>query len=64
MHEPWFNPLGSNQNIIDILVMVIPEAIFQAEAVKFGSVGGVNNISSGFCDNQFFFFFLNILCIF
>ena len=35
--------------------MIIPEAVFHARAVKFGSVGGLDTfvkISSGFCDNK------------
>ena len=49
--------------ITDFRIMVVPEAIFQAGAVKFGSVGGLDtliNISSLFCDNQKIIFLLNI----
>ena len=48
--------------ITDFHIMVIPEAIFQAGAVKFGSVGGLD--SSLFCDNQKIIFLLNIWCNF
>ena len=44
----------------------IPEAIFQAGAVKFGSVGGLNTliiISSGFCVNKKITFLLISLYI-
>ena len=45
----------------DFHILVIPEAIFQARAVKFGSVGALNTliyISSGFCDNRKILFLL------
>ena len=51
----------------DFLILVIPEAIFQAGAVKFGSVGRLDiliNISSGFCYNKKNLFLLNTWCIF
>ena len=40
--------------ITDFCILVIPEAIFQARAFKFGSVGPLNTlikINPGFCDN-------------
>ena len=53
--------------ITDFRIMVIPEANFQAGAVKFGSVRGLDtliNISSLFCDNLKIIFLLNIWCNF
>ena len=41
--------------ITDFCILVIPEAIFQARAFKFGSVRAINkliNINPRFCDNR------------
>ena len=50
-----------NFPIADFGIMLIPEAVFHARAVKFGSVGGLDTfvkISSGFCDNKKIYFWL------
>ena len=80
MHIHWGKTLDAFENqhrsslnmhahiypITDFPIMVIPEAIFPAGAVKFGTVGGLDtliNINSGFCDNKKIIFLLIILCI-
>ena len=68
MHIHWGNTLYAFENqhrsslnmrnfaeLLIFRILVIPEAIFQAGAVKVGSVGRLDtlvNISAGFCDNK------------
>ena len=50
--------------ITDLRILVIPVAIFQVRAFKFGTVGALNtliNINPGFCDNRNFLKFCRLL---